>query len=192
MADAVAAARYHRTEAVHMLRFLLLTAVSLALAGCTMYEVESNDGLVALPRLPAVDAAAVPEGARVEIVRCFPNSDPRPTIFGVVLKASPEGLALANCTVVGTSMQGTPIVNKVPYVSRLFKSTGVGTETLPVLWISLEQINSVHILEPPPADYVAPSIEISTTEPPRIGVDFDYQADGSEVTGLEAQGATSE
>lgn len=160
---------------------------SFLLSGCSLmlHEVEQSDDLVALPRLSTVDAAAVPEGAHVEIVRCFPNSDPRPTVFGVVLKASPDGLALANCTVVGTSMQGAPIVNKVPYFSRLFKNTGVSRETLPVLWLPLDQISSVSVLEPPPADYVATSIEINTTEPPRIGVDFDYQAEEGGSSGID-------
>jgi len=165
--------------------FLVVLLGSFLLSGCSLmlHDVEPSDDLVTLPRLPAVDAAAVPEGARVEIVRCFPNSDPRPTIFGVVLKASPQGLALANCTVIGTSMQGTPILNKVPYTSRLFKTTGTGPQSVPVLWVPLQDISSVRVVEPPPADYVASSIEISTTEPPRIGVDFDYETAEAGVSG---------
>ncbi len=174
--------------------FFVVILGSFVLSGCSLmlHDVEPSTAATPLPRLSAEEAAAVPEGAHVEIDRRFTNAETRATTTGVVLKASPEGLALANCTVVGTSMTGVPIMNKVPYVSRLYKNTGVGTETLPVLWIPLDQISSVQILEPPPADYVAPSIEISTTEPPRIGVDFDWQAEEARVTGPEPQTASTE
>jgi hypothetical protein len=156
----------------------MLVAISglFILSGCTIYEVEPSDGLVQLPRLSTVEAAAVPEGARVEIVRCFPNSDPHPAISGVVLKASPAGLALANCTVQGT-MQGVPILNKLPYTSRLYKTTGTLTERLPVLWVPLHQISSVHVVEPPPEGYVPPQIEIDTESMIPRGVDFDFNAE---------------
>jgi hypothetical protein len=93
-----------------------------------------------------------------------------------VLKASAEGIALANCTVQGTSVHGVPIVNKTPYVSRLFKNTGIGTESLPVLWVPLAEISDVKVLEQPPKDFVAPTIEISTANTQPVGVDIDFNA----------------
>jgi len=157
-----------------MHRILVATLGSMILSGCTFYDVEPSSAALLLPRLSAEEAAAVPEGARVEIDRRFTNTDTHATTSGVVLKASSEGLALANCTVAGTTTYGTPIMNKVPYVSRMFKNTGIPPQQVPVLWLPLDQISAVHVLEPPPADYVPPSIEISTAQPERIGVDFDY------------------
>lgn len=160
-----------------MQRILVVILGPSLICGCTLFDAPPQSAVTILPRLTPAEAAAVPEGARVEIDRRFINEETRATTWGVVLKASPEGLALANCRVAGTSMHGVPIANKVPYVSRLFKNTGIGEQTVPVLWLPLDQISSVRVLEPPPADYVAPSIEINTAPPERIGVDFDYQAD---------------
>lgn len=165
-----------------MHRTLAAILVSSIVSGCTMFDTQPSTAATLLPRLSADEAAAVPEGARVHIDRRFTNAETTALTTGVVLKASRDGLALANCSVVGTSMTGTPILNKVPYVSRLFKNTGIGAQTVPVLWVPLEQISSVRVLEPPPADYVAPSIEISTAEPQPIGVDFDWQADDTGLT----------
>jgi hypothetical protein len=122
--------------------------------------------------LSAAEAAAVPEGSRVEIERRFANARTRATTTGVVLKAGPEGLALANCVVEGHSMHGVPIANKLPYISRLFKNTGIGRTVVPVQWVALHEMSAVRVLEPPPPDFVAPPIETSNS-PPR-GVDFDY------------------
>lgn len=68
-------------------------------------------------------------------------------------------------------MRGTPIVNRVPYVSRLFKNTSVGQEThsLP------------HGVTVPRSKVIAAldaDSEIEVRE--RIGVDFDFNAHANE------------
>jgi hypothetical protein len=104
--------------------------------------------------------------------RRFANPESRATMTGVVLKAGPEGLALANCVLEGRSIHGTPILNKLPYIGRQFKNTGVGRTVVPVQWVPLHEMSTVRVLEPPPADFVAPRIETANSLP--RGVDFDY------------------
>jgi len=161
-------------DVVALRPFLVAILCSFLLSGCALmlHDVEPSMAATQLPRLTAEEAAAVPEGARVEIEHRYESTDWEILTTGTVLKSSPEGLALANCQVPGTPT-GVPIMNKVPYVSRLFKTTGTGPQPVPVLWVPLQDISSVRVVEPPPADYVASSIEISTTAPPKIGVDFD-------------------
>lgn len=169
-----------------MCRTLVAAVVSLLLAGCTLNEVAPSKSVTVLPQLSPAEVAAIPEGARVEVDRRLTDADTLATTYGVVLKSSPEGLALANCTVVGTTMRGVPIANKVPYVSRLYKNTGTATESVPVLWLPLEQISSVHVVEPPPADYSAPSVEIETVEVQTAGIDFDFQSTDTAVSRVDS------
>jgi hypothetical protein len=158
-------------------------------SGCSLmvHEIDPSTAATLLPQMSAEEAAALPEGARVAIEHRIDTSNWETSTTGIVLKASPEDLALANCTGPGVP-NGVPIVSKVSYFSRLYKATSTGAQHTPVLWLPLDQISSVSVLEPPPADYVATSIEINTTEPPRIGVDFDWQAEEGE----EPQDAMSE
>lgn len=160
-----------------MVRFLTLGLGLFVLSGCTMFETAPSAAMTnVLPPLSPDRAAEVPEGARVEIERRYASADWRAITTGVVLKSSPEGLALANCTVQGTSHHGTPIVSKLPYTSRLFKNTGIGTQQVPVLWLPVNEISAVKVLEPPPEGYVAPKIEIETANTAPRGVDSDVQS----------------
>jgi hypothetical protein len=163
-------------DAVIMVKFLMPALGLLVLSGCTMFSTAPSAGMTsALPQLSPERAAEVPEGARVEIERRYTSGDWRAVTTGVVLKSSPEGLALANCTVQGTSYHGTPIVSKLPYTGRLFKNTGIGTQQVPVLWLPVNEISAVKVLEPPPAGYVAPKIKIETANTAPRGVDLDAQ-----------------
>jgi hypothetical protein len=174
-----------------MARILTLILGAFVLSGCTMFEAEPSTAATMLPQLSADRAAAVPEGARVEIERRFASADTRATTTGVVLKSSPEGLALANCTVAGMRMEGVPIANKVPYASRLFKATGTPDEQLPVLWVPLDQISSVRVIEPPSKDYVSPAIQIETANTVRRGVDFDFNAPAAEESAVVEEPAVA-
>jgi hypothetical protein len=44
----------------------------------------------------------------------------------------------------------------------MFKRTDVAPTQFPVLWVPIEEISSVRVLEPKPEGYVAPSVEIQT------------------------------
>jgi len=145
-----------------------------------VFDTAPSTATTVLPQLSAEDAAAVPAGSRVEIERRFATAETCATTTGVVLKASPEGIALVNCTVQGTLIHGAPLVNKLPYVSRLFKNTGVGRQAVPVLWVPLDEISAVSVVEPAPADYVAPQIEIETANTVHQGVDFDFESPDAE------------
>ena len=97
--------------------------------------------------------AALPSGSRVRIVmhsnstfQSEPDSDG--TIEGTVLVASPEGVALKNCT------------RNV----RLNPFSGVGTTYIPVRWVSLEQITSTRVISPPAPEDKSPQLNIVTNE----------------------------
>jgi len=169
-----------------MVRFFTLVAGLCVLSGCTMFE--SAPGTAATDVLPQVAperAAEMQPGTKVEIERRFASAQTRATTTGVVLKASADGLALANCTVQGTSIHGSPIVSKLPYTGRLFKNTGVGTEQLPVLWVPLNEISAVKVLEPAPAEYVAPEITIESANTTPKGVDFDVSPTDNTAAKIE-------
>ena len=152
----------------------------LALSGCTaiLHPVASpaatkthSEGAVS-----ASEIASMAEGSRVHINK-KPVANYESGIVGTVLKASPQGLALMNCENHGRTEQGVPIVNKLPYINRLFKNTGVGVERVPVLWVSIRDIASLSVIEAPPSNYAAPQIPLDTNDEPyfeRIGIDFDF------------------
>jgi type II secretory pathway component GspD/PulD (secretin) len=55
----------------------------------------------------------------------------------------------------GRNMAGVPILNKIPYISRLFKNSGVGRETQSLMLM------------------VTPRIVIYEEEESLLGIDFD-------------------
>lgn len=144
-----------------------------------MFEVESFT--VPSPQSSAELAALIP-GSRVRLSHQSENLELR--VEGEVLHASPEGVALMNVTRRATSQQATPVLHKVPYVSRLFKNTGVGVEQVPVYWMPNYLISATEVVAPPPDGYVAPQLDINTKSGAiieRIGVDFDFNVDGTMV-----------
>lgn len=172
-----------------MPKLLTLILLTSAVSGCAVFDTapsataENSAVAPVLPQVSAEEAAAVPEGAMVEIEGGCISGASRAKTTGTVLKAGPEGIALANCVREGHSMTGTPILNKVPYVSRLYKNTGVGWEAVPVLWVPREAMSAVRVIEPPSPDDVAPAIEIETAMSAPLGVDFDFEppVDGQEL-----------
>lgn len=137
-----------------------------------MFDVESFT--VPSPQSSAELAALTP-GSRVRLSHHSENLELR--VEGEVLHASPEGVALMNVTRRASSQQATPILHKVPHVSRLFKNTGVGVEQVPVYWMPNYLISATEVVAPPPEGYVAPQLDINTQSGPvfeRIGIDFDF------------------
>lgn len=122
--------------------------------------------------------AALPPGSRVLLLYVTDTSLLR--VQGEVLHASPNGVALMNATRQGWADHSTPVLSKVPYLNRLFKNTGVGTERLPVHWVPIDLISTAEVVQQPPDGYVAPQLAINTDDSPifdHIGVDFDFNVD---------------
>ncbi len=163
-----------------MLSKFIPVIACLILSGCTaiLHPVATSE-VAELPAeaiVSAKDIASLTEGSRVQINR-KQVSNYRSEIVGTVLKASPQGIALMNCENHGRTERGVPVLNKVPYISRLFKNTGVGVERVPVLWVSIREISAVSVIEAPPSNYVAPQLPLDTSDEPyfeRIGIDFDF------------------
>lgn len=163
---------------------LWIAIASIGMSGCL--SLASRDSQVTRACSPR-QAAALPEGARVELTRAWnelglvTERQYRTQRIGTVLKASPDGVALINCTVEQWAGAGglNRQLNRIPYVSRLFRNTGVGAFTVPVVWVPLDEIGEVRVVEPPPADYAPVDLTIETvsrTGPQfeAIGVDFDF------------------
>lgn len=169
-------------DPIAMLSKFIPGVACLILSGCTtiLHPVATSEVAehAAEANVSAGDIAALAEGSRVHINR-KQLANNRSEIVGTVLKASPHGIALMNCENHGRTERGVPVLNKVPYVSRLFKNTGVGVERVPVLWVSIREISAVSVIEAPPSNYVAPQLPLDTSDEPyfeRIGVDFDFNA----------------
>jgi hypothetical protein len=129
-------------------------------------------------QISPAELAALPPGSRVLLLYVTDTSSLR--VQGEVLHASPNGVALMNVTRQGWAEHGTPVLSKVPYVNRLFKNTGVGTERLPVHWVPIDLISTAQVVQQPPEGYVAPQLAINTDDSPvfeRIGIDFDFNVD---------------
>lgn len=135
----------------------------------------SAEGVVFREHAAPEEVAALPPGSRVFLLNQSETS--RTRVEGEVLHAGPTGVALMNVTRGNRTEQGTPVLSKVPYVSRLFKNTSVGQERLPVYWVPIHQISTAQVLAPPPEGYVAPQPAINMDDSPmfeRIGIDFDF------------------
>lgn len=162
---------------------LLFVFAALGMCGCL--SLASGGASLAATRTCSPDqAAALPEGARVELMeirdeRGLVTDETHVTKrVGTVLKASPDGVALINCVVEFRNSRGNNAAERIPYLGRLVRNTGVGMEAVPVVWVPLAEMGNVRIVEPPPADHVPLTLEIDTA-PPRplyeaIGVDFDF------------------
>lgn len=161
------------------------------LAGCVLFPAAPAVTLHPIPDTPnpmasPVDVAAIPAGSKISVQ--FHHEDMHTTTTGEVLHASPQGLALMNVKQQSRVMTGTPVLNKVPYISRLFKNTSVGQERMPVHWVPRHLISTVDVLEPPPPGYVAPQLAIDTTDGTdfeRIGIDFDFNVEAYPAVGSE-------
>lgn len=173
---------------------LLIVAAAAILSGCmSLTSVASIPATsAASSRCTPEEAAALPEGARIQLssewtVDGFASDQShRTNRVGTILKASPEGVALVNCMVEQRSSVESPILRKLPHLSRLYRNTGVGRSTIPVVWVPVEEMGHVQVLEDPPADYISPGLRIDTTRDDffeRIGVDFDFNVSGSSPPG---------
>jgi len=158
---------------------IALFLVLVALSGCiildpivpTVTEKKANE--LDPARVQPADAAALPLGSRVEIKSNLYHGST--TTWGTVLHTSPQGVALINSERMSWQTSGTPILRKTPYVSRLFKNTGIGRHSIPVVWISIREMSSATVIEPPAPNYVPPQLDIHTIDEPQgIGIDIDF------------------
>lgn len=160
------------------IRPLIVAIAGLTLTGCTVFQSVATISTTA-PQSAVCspdEVAALPAGAEIAIEHGA-SEDGEQVTTGTVLKAGPEGVALINCRVKHRTYHATPVVYRVPYFGRLFKNTGVGATRTPVLWVPQSDMTEVRVVQPPPADYVAPDIALDTTygeEFERIGIDFDF------------------
>ncbi len=177
-----------------MVKTVCWTLCLTVLGGCT--TLLDSQGLASRAEFSAVQelsvspptVAAVPEGAEVEVMHCVNDSCTRTT--GTVLKVSPAGIALMNCHVRSSHVTGTPILSKTPWISRMFKNTGVGQERVPVVWVPVHRMNTLRVLQAPPEGYVSPALAIDMTsgpeDIPHIGIDFDFnEGEFQEITNRE-------
>lgn len=161
-----------------MLRIVLLIAVCGMLTGCLLFPASTT--VSGLPPIPVsgvgpTEVGAVSPGSKVEIL--WEHDGYRTRTVGEVLHASPQGIALMNARIEHRDEHAAPVMNKVPYVSRLFKNTSVGIQAVPVHWVPILNMTSTSVLAPPPEGYVAPQLAIDTTagvQFERIGIDFDF------------------
>ena len=147
-------------------------------------------------RLPKIDPQELKPGQHVRLITGErPNCDD-PDILGEVLTISRsrsfagtvktndgDRLVLQDVVMINEARKqtGVPIVSKVPYVSRLFKSTGVGRKHVSIPGeVALERSKILHACEL--TDDSFKTIRQNGGEE-RIGVDFDFNvADGDDVT----------
>jgi hypothetical protein len=125
----------------------------------------------------------IPPGARVTLRNhtSHGGSETRTETTGTVLHASRDGIALMNVQVQSRQMTATPVLSKTPYVSRLFKNTGVGMDSVPVLWVDADKIAEATVIAAPDPNVQTPSLALDTNrlqrehqQFERIGIDFDY------------------
>jgi len=113
------------------------------------------------------------------IVSRTPNSVRRSIeqVAGTIVSVDEDVLVLKNAVKLteGRTMTGTPIASKIPYVSRLFKNSGVGRTTISIpgeVSIVRTKIQGIGNLT---ADDLAGLHQ--TSDSMKMGVDFDYQAE---------------
>lgn len=178
-----------------------IAALSTYFAGCSLVQpTELNVGQELTPQtrlqhvkdaeafliecetsLPTLDPKLLKAGQHIQIltggtpVTDFPEFIVLPTkVAGSVKEVGPDRVVLQEVVMVNESrtQQGVPIVSKVPYVSRLFKNTGVGRVSTAIpgeLTIELSRI--LHACELTEVEFEAMQ---KNGESERIGVDFDF------------------
>ena len=85
--------------------------------------------------------------------------------FGTIESVENDSIVLKDALLVKEQRQtrGTPVLHKVPYVSRVFKRTGLGTSYLPLP-------DGVTV----PRSKIVTAFPATTVAVDRIGVDFDF------------------
>ena len=124
-------------------------------------------------RVSSEVVAGLQPGAVVHILYDSPQI--KTSLIGTVLHTSPQGVALMNCKRVVRSNYEASIASRLPYYRRIFKESGIGQEHVPVLWASIQKMTAVVVIEPPPADYVAPQFDLDTNDKivfERIEIEF--------------------
>ncbi len=97
-------------------------------------------------------------------------------VAGTIVSVDEDALVLNNAVKLTEGrMMGTPIVSKIPYISRLFKNSGTGREAISIpgeVSIVRSEIQGIGNLT---ADDLAGLHQ--TSDSMKMGVDFDYQAE---------------
>ena len=116
------------------MRFLLnvSTAALLMLPGCTSSAVDYSTSASTLPVLPrpASTRPAFSVGDTYVVTLKSENESSGVKYTGVVKDADDETITMTNPQVEASSESSIPVLEKIPYVERLFKNTGVAREAL--------------------------------------------------------------
>lgn len=180
----------------------LIAAVSTCFAGCSLVqpaELNVRHELTPQTRLefvkdaeaflvecetsvPTLDPKQLKVGQHIQIltggvpVTDFPEFIALPTkVAGTVKVISNGRVVLQDVVMINDrrTQQAVPIVSKVPYVSRLFKNTGVGREVASVPGeVAIELSEILHAKALTDAEFE----DIQKYGVERIGVDFDVKA----------------
>ena len=95
-------------------------------------------------QIDPAQVAALQPGTQVEIA----SRNSLDSLSGTVLQASPEGIVLINGV----------------YVNRNANDQVVSQRRLPCHWIAIRRISRIETTAPAPTDFVAPSVEINTSD----------------------------
>ena len=95
------------------------------------------------------------------------------SIAGTVKEANADHVVLQDVMMVKTGRsQGVPVVGKVPYISRLFRNSGVGRMSTAVPGtLTIELSSILHASEVSDVEFEAMQ---KNAQPQRIGVDYDF------------------
>ena len=159
MALFVLAASLSSPESFHGLKMawkLVGMVFCLTSIGCASYDLVAVEADIHKQetRVSPDALAALTPGSRVEVT--FHSTTQKRVFVGTVLHASAEGVALFNCD-----------ISHQIYVDG--KSSGrskVFNQHIPVQWVPIRSVTASRVLAPPPADYVAPQLDIDTNDKP--------------------------
>jgi hypothetical protein len=125
---------------------LLALLAGVTLCGCAAAPPIGVQGALtkSAPQIDPAKVAALQPGSQVEIVSCnCPDQ-----IAGTVLQASPEGIVLINSVCVHRNPGDQEVIKR----------------RMPCHWVSIQRISQIETIAAAPADFVAPSVEINTSD----------------------------
>lgn len=149
-----------RTELGH--RCLLLSVAVIALGGALPWALAEQTPPAASkpePGTTGVSEDRLPIGK--ECVAVIDSQD-GPTEVRGRLKRMDEGWLVLHAELEARVERGAPVLNKVPYVSRLYKNVGIG-RTSEDVWIPRERLLYVRVAED--AFFERPSAEEESAKP---------------------------
>ena len=139
------------------------------LTGCTLFPREASPPQTIRQVSESELRSLVPDRwCRVQLRAVRQNgSESRKEHIGLVQSADADSVTLTDVTTRGRYTSTSPFRN-VPYLSRLYKNTGVGAEDNPnLVTVPRDQMESVELISPEEAAELKRPFE-------RIGIDFDF------------------